>query len=356
MANLIEQMNILKGLSDEALQSEIHAPSGSAPPYLVMTELGRRKDMRQRYEGELARKKPQTTVLEDMTAGGMGAGGPPAPAMAPGGAGIGPTPQAMQAGPGFASGGIVDYTDIAKKYQDKLDGLTGQTDRARALALLAAGAGIMGGGHSNTLQNLGLGINAGVQSYQTAVEGIDQEELNLLRGITDIGQAQNQQDLADRQQAFQERQLAQDQSQFDARLGFDKKPASVVEWEYVNTLSPEMQKDYWDKHPPYNPNTATNQISDDFRIVRQQALDNLPVNPSEARNISKMSPQEQAAYQIERQKQADIVAYFTIKSTMGEQKAAQFQYQAGLTDAELLGGGGGSAPVVDQKDPFQLGL
>ena len=104
-------------------------------------------------------------------------------------------------------------------------------------------------------------------------------------------------------------------------------------------------KDYWDKHPPYNPNTATNQISDDFRIVRQQALDNLPVNPSEARNISKMSPQEQAAYQIERQKQADIVAYFTIKSTMGEQKAAQFQYQAGLTDAELLGGGGGSAPA-----------
>jgi hypothetical protein len=68
MANLIEQMNVLKGLDDASLQNEVGG-AGSVPPWLALTEVQRRKDTRQRYDAEAARKKPSTTVVEDITFG-----------------------------------------------------------------------------------------------------------------------------------------------------------------------------------------------------------------------------------------------------------------------------------------------
>ena len=67
--NLIEQMNVLKGLDDQMLQREVSAPSGAVPPFLVLSEMNRRKDMRDRYMGEMARRRPQTTVAQDVMAG-----------------------------------------------------------------------------------------------------------------------------------------------------------------------------------------------------------------------------------------------------------------------------------------------
>jgi hypothetical protein len=183
--NLIEQMNVLKGLDDAMLQREVSAPSGSVPPYLVLSEMNRRKDMRSRYEGELARRKPQTTVAQDMMGGPMAAAPSIAPAPMGSGAGIAAA-AAPAGGPGFADGGLVDYADIAKRYTSKLDGLDDDRDRARALALIAASAGMLGGGHSNTLQNLGLGINAGVQSYGTALDTIDSREAGYLKDLVDL--------------------------------------------------------------------------------------------------------------------------------------------------------------------------
>lgn len=199
MPNLIEQMNVLKGLSDEALSGEMGAPSGSVPPYLVLSEVNRRKDMRQRYEGQQAQRAKRTTVMEDLLPPGMN------PAMMGGmmGGGMG---QAMPSGigaavqpevPGFADGGIVDYSDIAGRYNERLGALPASRDRARALALIAAGAGIMGGKHQNTLRNVGEGISAAVPVYQTQLNALDSEEANLLRGLTDVGQMQHQNSLSE---------------------------------------------------------------------------------------------------------------------------------------------------------------
>lgn len=205
--NLIEQMNVLKGLDDAMLQREAQAPSGGAPPYLVLSEINRRADMRKRYEGELARRKPQTTVAQD-TIASLQPGGPMAaapsidPAAMGSGAGISaavPGQGSMQP-PGFADGGIVDFASIAKRYNDRLEGLDEDRDRARALALLAASAGMLGGGSSNTLKNVGLGINAGVQSYGDALNTIDSRESGLLKDLLDL-------DLAQQDQAYRERTM-----------------------------------------------------------------------------------------------------------------------------------------------------
>lgn len=205
--NLIEQMNVLKGLDDTMLQQQVQA--GTVPPYLVLSEMNRRKDMRARYEGELARRKPQTTVAEDTMASlgpSMTEGGPmaAAPAIDPAamGSGVGIAAAVPGGGgPGFAEGGIVDYASVAKRYNDKLNGLDEEKDRARALALLAASAGMLSGGSSNTLKNVGLGINAGVKSYGEGLTAIDSRESELLRNLTDL-------DLTQQDRAFREREFA----------------------------------------------------------------------------------------------------------------------------------------------------
>lgn len=127
MPNLIDQMNILKGLSDQQLGTELQQPSGAVPPYLVVSELSRRKDMRQRYTGQEALRRPQTTVAQDALSSiapmpPMGApsapggaappgGMPMAPGAAPGAMGIAAAPP-MPANPsGYARGGIVGYAD-----------------------------------------------------------------------------------------------------------------------------------------------------------------------------------------------------------------------------------------------------
>lgn len=62
--NLIEIAETLKDLPDQYLFQEVQAPTGNFPTYLVITELGRRKRMRE----SVAKEMPQTTVAEDLTA------------------------------------------------------------------------------------------------------------------------------------------------------------------------------------------------------------------------------------------------------------------------------------------------
>jgi hypothetical protein len=184
MANLIEQMNVLKGLDDASLQGEIQSPSGSAPPFLVLTEINRRKDMRQRYDSDKARQKPSTTVVEDVA---FGLPAMPASTQGmPGGIGdaMGAPMPPVQ---GFNDGGLVE---AMKRYNTRLSGLGDDRDRARAMALLAASGAILGGGSSNTLKNVGAGIGAFAGSYGDQLKNIDSQELELLRGISTVGQEQ----------------------------------------------------------------------------------------------------------------------------------------------------------------------
>lgn len=114
--NLIELENLVKGVPDEYLTKEVQAPTGQIPPFLALSEIQRRKDMRQRYEAQQgAVDKP--TIAAQLT-GGIGAmqpQGAPAPA-APGGmgappvaAGAAPMPTPPGQPQGFAAGGQVGY-------------------------------------------------------------------------------------------------------------------------------------------------------------------------------------------------------------------------------------------------------
>jgi hypothetical protein len=80
--NILEVQNQLKDFSDEQLQSEAKTPSAEVPPFLVISEISRRKNMADAYAARMA-KQDKTTVAEDLTnAAGVPQGG--ISALAPG--------------------------------------------------------------------------------------------------------------------------------------------------------------------------------------------------------------------------------------------------------------------------------
>jgi len=60
--NLIEISNQLKDVPDQFLMKEVQSPSGAYPSYLVISELTRRKRMRE----SALKEAPQTTVAQDL--------------------------------------------------------------------------------------------------------------------------------------------------------------------------------------------------------------------------------------------------------------------------------------------------
>tara|TARA_R100001132_G_scaffold27250_1_gene31793 strand:+ start:233 stop:2068 length:1836 start_codon:yes stop_codon:yes gene_type:complete len=80
--NILQIEDTLKGIPDEVLMQEAQAPSGSAPQYLVISEIQRRTDMRERFSAE--QEQPESTVSDQIVNKGiMSLGGPSAapPAM-----------------------------------------------------------------------------------------------------------------------------------------------------------------------------------------------------------------------------------------------------------------------------------
>jgi len=120
--NLIELENLVKGAPDEYIVKEVQQPTGKVPPFLALSEIQRRKDMRDRYLAQ-TNEAPKPTIAEQLVGGigSMGGAQPPqgapiptpsatgipsagAPPVAAGAAPM-PTPQGMPQG--FAAGGIV---------------------------------------------------------------------------------------------------------------------------------------------------------------------------------------------------------------------------------------------------------
>lgn len=352
--NLIEQQNVLKGLTDESLTKEMQQPSGQTPPYLVMAELGRRKTARERYDGEMARKAKPTTVIEDMMAvQPMPSGDTGQSMVMPQGNQPMAAPAAETGIAAFADGGLVDagggldYAAIGKRYSDTLGGLGGQRDRARALALISAGAGIMGGKSSNFLKNLGGGIAPAVQQYGQALETIDNTERNTLRDALDLQRAQRGEDLQYMQFDWQKERAGQEDALSRERMNQDRKPANVVEFEYRKTLSPDDQAEYDRLHPAYNPNTQANEIriADKIDDIYVNALKQYPVD------AMMQTPEEVAANQTK----AQMEAYNRIKAVYGADRAEQWAAGIGLSDGDIAAGATGGT-AVNQKDPLGLGL
>lgn len=109
--NLVKVAELLKNAPDQALMQELNNPSATAPSYMVISELQRRKKLR----GSMMSPEPQSSVAEDLEmesarANQMGIGAMmPQPQMQPQQA-----PQGYAQGgavQGYAYGGDVDYQD-----------------------------------------------------------------------------------------------------------------------------------------------------------------------------------------------------------------------------------------------------
>ncbi len=203
------------------------------------------------------------------------------------------------------------------------------------MALIMAGAGIMGGGSSNTLKNIGTGAQQGIASYADAIKTVDSDELALMRGLTDIGQLQ--QSLA---QAEEDRGLRREEIDISReRLNTDRTPAAILTTRAYMDMTPEEQATHDRLNPPYNPNAVTNdmRIIDDANKDFENALKSLPepmlVEPGREIEIAR-----------ERNKQAAIIAYPKWVARLGAQAAASMARQYGVTDGDLLIAGSGGAP------------
>lgn len=321
MVDLIQQMNLLKNLSDDQLAAEMKAPTGGAAPFMVASEINRRKDMRDRYMAQAASQRPQTTVAADLL-GSLGGSSMSPPAGAPGmqapaSAGMSGLP--AQGTPAFASGGIVDaldYNTISKDYMDDLNESAKMRDRAAAMALIAAGAGMMGGGHSNTLSNVGVGLTAGLDAYQSGLKTADSARSSALDGLMRLSTAQHG-DALTRLQMEQQDRLAKEQ--------IDAPTAHMKDYTFRKGLSPEEQAAWDAQNPPYNPNAMTNdlRIADMANKIYEDAQKKYPINEYDP---------EGAPEQL---RKARIEAYQRIKALDAEY-ADKWAKSMGLSDGDLV--------------------
>lgn len=342
--NLIEQQNVLKGLTDEALQQALSSPSAT-PPYLIATEMARRKDMRQRYEGEQARRGKQSTVIEDLLAANPGPtampqqGGLPsmAPQMPPA------MPPAQSGGiSAFADGGLVsgggglDYAALSDRYLQSVNARPEREKRAQALALLMAGAGIIGGGSSNTLTNIGKGIAAGSSYYADALNNIDTEERAALRDAVDLERIRQADDLQRMEFDYRRSSDAEDRALRREELATGRKPASVVEAEWYQNATPEERATY-DKinAPGLRPADIPKVIDDTFESALKAvpAVDAMTL----ARQLGRMATQEDiAAAEQQRYRQAELITYQRLRNAYGDAVASEYAARVGIDPNDAL--------------------
>ena len=140
MTNILQMQEILKSVPDQRLMQEMQQPTGRAPQYLVMTELQRRKKVRDEYQGQM--QEQQTTVAEDI----IGGPAPQQPPMAPPGmpAPMGPQmppqmqpPMAAAQPPMNMEGGGALYMQEGSKASQYF----GAADLNRLVSLVEAEAG-----------------------------------------------------------------------------------------------------------------------------------------------------------------------------------------------------------------------
>lgn len=100
--NIIKLQDELRGVPDNALIGYVQNPTGNVPSYLALSELQRRKDMREKYQSQQA---PQSSVADDLE---QQAAPQPQPQEAQGVAGLS-IPDQMFNDQGMAAGGIVAF-------------------------------------------------------------------------------------------------------------------------------------------------------------------------------------------------------------------------------------------------------
>ena len=123
--NIIKLQDELRSVPDNALIGYVKNPTGNVPSYLALSELQRRKDMREKYQAQQAPKSSVADDLEQKAA--------PQP-QAQGVASL-PVPETMYQEDNFASGGIVSFAGPEGSYvipsktpQQYYQGIAGNKD------------------------------------------------------------------------------------------------------------------------------------------------------------------------------------------------------------------------------------
>lgn len=123
--NIVKLQNALKNIPDESLIGYVQNPTGQVPTYLALSELQRRKNMKEKYES--AQQAPETSVAEDLTQAStsglaMLAKNPQSGAPMSQGVADLPVDDTMYQEDSFAGGGIVAFADggFMKKARDYL--------------------------------------------------------------------------------------------------------------------------------------------------------------------------------------------------------------------------------------------
>lgn len=342
MASILQQQNTLKGFSDEQLGQEAHTPSGQVPPFLVLTELNRRKQMRDSYQGEMAKRGQSTTVAQDL-AGPARAAAPMGPsggldALLPGGGGIGlPAPASGGASvPGFATGGIVPASTVSPYdgYQNFLDGRDDRQNQAFKLALIEAGLGIAGGQSPNALSNLSGAIPA-VQHYGAAMDNIDKQQTAGLNDLAQMQHYQSSDDLARLDAQFRKDQETERTRQFN--VGQDptnpmNQTADVRTANWYESATPAQRSAYDTTHPSYantgftQDSKAQNAFGSIFnRVYKEMAAGVDPTNADAVRQ-AKQAAHSAAVEQF-------VALYPEWKDTYGAKYAADTEAFGGPADA-----------------------
>ena len=121
--NILRQQDILKGVPDQRLMQEMQSPSGSVPQFLVMSEMQRRKGMRDEFT---SRQESPSTVAEDLVGVEKAQAG-----LGPQPLGVGQSPTTIQAGlpqPAQPAPPVMMESGGVVKYQEGTEGLTVLSD------------------------------------------------------------------------------------------------------------------------------------------------------------------------------------------------------------------------------------
>lgn len=342
--NLIEQQSLLRGMPDDALKQAIQTQAGSIPPYLVLTEVQRRKTARDRFSAMDANQKAANTVAEELMGGSLppqsampmpsGIEGALAAPMAPGApSGL----EAAMAGPqqtSFATGGMVGYAPGGSvTLQDilaKLSGYGSDQEQAKqdaiTAALLQASAAMLGNGSSNTFKNIGAGLAAGAPAYQNAMKDARSTDLALLQA-----QAGVLGDISSEGRSAQELQLRQEQALKDDEyrklaLEAQGKPQAALLYEYAQNL-PADQRDRF-------------MYADD--VARAQNVYDDTYN-SVVRTIPDFATAEQRASMLA---EADAIATDKVKRLFAPEILDQLPGFSGATAAPTGAPGSATNPVI----------
>jgi len=353
--------------------------NGSIPPFLVLSEINRRKEARQRYEAQAAKYKgAQPTVAEELLgqlaprgldAAAMQAQQMPQPMAAPAPQGIdaalGGAPQGFANGGmvgGYSSGGQVTFgngglADILKIYQDRYAALGDPNKKALKQALLAIGAGMIGGGSSNFMKNVGAGLSAGVPVYQNALSAADDEAMKLLQLQAGLTSTIESQKLAEANAARDAKldALRIKQAEAEAALaGLPPDAAAIVQENLLKEKNPELHRQLVEARltsaqasDEAKVNKIISDVSGRYDPIPAFTKDAMPLDPEKvaaAREAQRRDMVEEIYLQILSQVGIEAADAFKKRALAGLPSTASFDDDplAGATPDNPMGIGAGS--------------